>query len=105
MFNVVYAMKHVHRPFLITHCNSQAEELMLLHTDYFRQLFDISDLTLHDNMCLWPGWVVVCLDVTLIAVGWRNLLATGRDGCGGHCHTQSEVRPEGCVCMSFYCQA
>lgn len=48
-------------------------------------------------MCLWPGWVVGRLDVTLITVGWRNLLATGMDSCGGHCHTQSEVRPEGRV--------
>ena len=82
---------------------------MLLHTDYFRQIFDVSDLTSHDNMCLWPGWAVGRLDVTLITAGWRNLLATGRDDCGGHCHTQSEVRPEGCVYVcarvSFYCQA
>lgn len=72
---------------------------MLLHTDYFRQIFDVTNLTLHDNMCLRLGWAVGRLDVTLITVGWRNLLATGRDGCGGHCHTQSEVRPEGCVCV------
>lgn len=45
------------------------------------------------------GWVVGRLDVTLITVGWRNLLATSMDSCGGHCHTQSEVRPEGCVCL------
>lgn len=42
---------------------------------------------------------VVRLDVTLITAGWRNLLATGMDSCGGHCHTQSQVRPEGCVCI------
>ncbi len=75
---------------------------MLLHADYFRQIFDVSNLTLHDNMCLWPGWLVGRLDVTLITVGCRNLLATGRDDCRGHCHTQSEVRLEGvsvCVCV------
>lgn len=76
--------------------------MMLLHIGYFRQFFDTSNLTLHDNMCLWPGWVVGRLDVTLITVGWRDLLATGMNGCGGHCHTQSEVRPEACVCLYVY---
>lgn len=68
---------------------------------YFRQNFDVSNLTLHDNTCLWWDLAVGCLDVTFIAVGWKNLLATGPDHCGGHCHTQSEVRPQGCVYILF----
>lgn len=70
---------------------------------YFRQNFDVSNLTLHDNTCLWWGLAVGCLDVTFIAVGWKNLLATGMDDCGGHCHTQSQVRPLGCVYMLCVC--
>lgn len=31
---------------------SKPEQLMLAHTDYFRQFFDMGNLTLHDNMCL-----------------------------------------------------
>lgn len=70
---------------------------------YFRQNFDVSNLTLHDNTCLWWGLAVGCLDVTFIAVGWKNLLATGMDDCGGHCHTQSQVRPLGCAYMLCVC--
>lgn len=72
---------------------------MLLKADYFREIFDVSDLTFHDNTCLRPGLAVGRLDVTFIMVGWKNLPATGGDDCRGHCHTQSEVRPEGRVCI------
>lgn len=75
---------------------------MLLHFYYFRQIFDASDLTSHDNMCLWPGLAAGRIDVTFIVVGWKNLPATGMNICRGHCHTQSEIRPEGHVCVYVY---
>lgn len=56
-------------------------------------------LTLHDNTCLWLDWMVGWLDVTLITSDWWGLEATGRDDCRGHCHIQSQVRPEGSVCV------
>lgn len=49
---------------------------------------EVSILTLHDNTCVWSGSSLGRLDVTLITFGWKKLLATGRQDCGGHCHTQ-----------------
>lgn len=45
------------------------EEVILFHTDYLRQIIDVSKLTSYDNMCLWPGWAVERPDVTFIAAG------------------------------------
>lgn len=83
---------------------------------YFRQNLDASGLTLHDNTCLRWGLAAGYLDVTFIVVGWKKLLATGADGCGGPLsHTVRSqatrvcVHSVLCVCVcgggAFYFQA
>lgn len=39
VFNIAYATRRGRWPLLITRCHRRPEELKLLHTDYFRQIF------------------------------------------------------------------